>query len=214
MTSEEQKILSGQLFKPYDPQLKAMKLRAHKLNQDYNALYEDETEKREEILRSLLGTLEEGVFLQGPITFHYGVHTRIGEDTFINFNFTCQDDAPVSIGSHCCFGPNVTIVTPLHPLLAKERRAVLDKDGVPSHMCYAKPVTIGNDCWFGANVTVCPGVTIGDNVVIGAGSVVTRDIPANTVAAGVPCKVLRRLSEADSMRNFPEILGENAVMED
>lgn len=214
MDSQDQRRMAGQLFKPYDPALKQQKLRAHKLNQDYNALYEDETEKREEILKKLLGHLGEGAFLQGPITFHYGVHTRIGEGTFINFHFTCQDDAPVTIGSNCCFGPNVTIVTPLHPLLPKERRAVLDEEGVSSHMCYAKPVVIGNDCWFGANVTVCPGVTIGDNVVIGAGSVVTRDIPANTLAVGVPCRVLRELREGDSMRNFPELLGGCRVMEE
>jgi len=151
---------------------------------------------------------------KGPITFHYGVHTRIGKNTFINFNFTVQDDSHVTIGDHCAFGPNVTIVTPLHPMLPMERRFLLDENGEQRHMCYAKPVTIGNDCWFGANVVVCPGVTIGDNVVIGAGSVVTRDIPSNSVAAGVPCKVLRSLTERDSMKYFPEILGGCSVIEE
>lgn len=214
MTSEERRIFAGQLFTPLDPELKAMKLKAHKLNQDYNRLYEDQIQERNEILHNLLGEIGEGTFLQGPITFHYGVHTRIGRNTFINFNFTVQDDALVTIGDHCAFGPNVTIVTPQHPLLPMERRFVLDEKGQQSHMCYAQPVTIGNDCWFGANVVVCPGVTIGDNCVIGAGSVVTRDIPANSIAAGVPCRVLRPLSEKDSLGYHPEILGGCSVMEE
>ena len=103
---------------------------------------------------------------------------------------TIQDDAEVTIGNDCNFGPNVTIVTPIHPMLPDERKAMLDKDGNVRHYCYAKPVKIGNDCWFGANVVVCPGVTIGDGCVIGAGSVVVKDIPSNTFAAGNPCKVI------------------------
>ena len=91
-------------------------------------------------------------------------------------------------------------------MLPDERRSILGPDGSPARVCYAKPVKIGNDCWFGANVTVCPGVTIGDNCVIGAGSVVTRDIPANSFAAGVPCKVIRPITEADSLANKPELL--------
>ena len=213
MTAEERRIFAGQLFQPGDPELKALKRKAHKLNQDYNRLYEDETEARNAILRELMGTLEEGVFLQGPITFHYGIHTRIGKGTFINFNFTVQDDTHVTIGENCNFGPNVTIVTPQHPLLPQERLYLLNEAGERKHLCYAQPVTIGNDCWFGAGVTVCPGVTVGDNYVIGAGSVVTKDIPANSIAAGVPCKVIRTLSDADSMKHHPEILAGYIVPE-
>ena len=213
MTSEEQKILSGTLFCPGNPELKALKLKAHKLNQDYNRLYEDETQAREEILQKLLGAIGAGTFLQGPITFHYGCHTSIGSNVFINFNFTVQDDAPVTIGDHCSFGPNVTIVTPIHPMLPNERRTMLDQDGIPRHLCYAKPVTIGHDCWFGANVVVCPGVTVGENCVIGAGSVVTKDIPANSFAAGNPARVIRTITEADSMIYKPEIMADNRPME-
>ena len=99
-------------------------------------------------------------------------------------------------------------------MLADERREMLTADGSRKRLCYAKPVHIGNDCWFGASVTVCPGVTIGDNCVIGAGSVVTRDIPANSFAAGVPCRVIRTLTEADSMVHKPEILADNRVADD
>ena len=210
---EEEKINAGILFCPGDPELKAMKLKAHKLNLDYNRLYEDETEARERILRELVGKLGERVFVQGPVTFHYGCHTEIGDDCFINFNFTVQDDAKVTVGARCNFGPNVTIVTPMHPMLPDERRAMLDANGDKKRFCWAKPVAIGHDCWFGANVVVCPGVTVGENCVIGAGSVVTRDIPANSFAAGNPCRVIREIGEADSMKYKPEILADNAVME-
>ena len=126
MTSEEKRIMAGILFRPGDPELKALKLKAHNLNIDYNRLYEHQKEEREAILRELLGQIGEGTFLQGPITFHYGCHTKIGKGTFINFNITVQDDAPVTIGDNCDFGPNVTIVTPQHPLLASERKLMLD----------------------------------------------------------------------------------------
>lgn len=204
MTTEEQKIYSGKLFRPGDQELKDLKLKAHRLNQDYNRLYEEDAEARQAILQELLGSIGEGTFLQGPITFHYGSHTRIGKNTFINFNLTIQDDGPVTIGDHCSFGPNVTIVTPCHPMLPQERKGIPNAQGELCHVCWAKGVTIGNDCWLGANVTVCPGVTIGDGVVIGAGSVVTHDIPSHTVAAGVPCRVLRELTEQDSLAFHPE----------
>ena len=197
MTSEEKRIKQGILFRPGDPELKALKLKAHNLNIDYNRLYEHQKEEREAILKDLLGSIGEGAFLQGPITFHYGCHTTIGKGTFINFNITVQDDASVTIGEYCDFGPNVTIVTPQHPLLASERKLMLDQNGVPGHLCYAEPVTIGNGCWIGAGALIMPGVTIGDNSVIGAGSVVTKDIPANVVAVGNPCRVLREINDHD-----------------
>ena len=111
----------------------------------------------------------------------------------------------MEIGDDCNFGPNVTIVTPVHPMLPDERKVLYDENGVPCRMCYAKPVKIGSDCWFGANVVVCPGVTIGENCVIGAGSVVTRDIPVNSLAFGNPCRVSRKITEADRLENHPEL---------
>ncbi len=211
--NEEEKIMAGILFCPGDPMLRAMKLKTHNLNVDYNGTHEDETEKRTAILSEIIGEFGEGGFIQGPIAFHYGKHTKIGKRFFGNFNLTIQDDAEVTIGDNCNFGPNVTIVTPIHPMLPDERREMMNADGEKKRFCYAKPVHIGNDCWFGASVTVCPGVTIGDNCVIGAGSVVTRDIPSNSFAAGVPCKVIREITEADSMKYKPEILADNRVIE-
>ena len=204
--TEEQRIFAGKLFASEVPELVEKKNKAHRLSQDFNTLYEEDKDAREAILGQLLGSVGEGTFMLGPIHFHYGCHTDIGHHCFMNFNFTVQDDARVTIGNHCFFGPNVTIVTPMHPMLPDERRSMVCQDGVERFLCYAKPVSIGNDCWFGANVVVCPGVTIGDNCVIGAGSVVTKDIPANSFAAGVPARVIRPITEADSIHNlFSEI---------
>lgn len=204
---EEERIAAGLLFKPGHPELKAIKLRTHNLNNDYNATYEDETEKRAALLQQMVGSMGEGSFIQGPVYFHYGVHTHIGKRFFGNFNLTIQDDAAVTIGDDCNFGPNVTIVTPVHPLIAEERCQMLDENGQSAHVCYALPVSIGDHCWLGANVVVCSGVKIGRGCVIGAGSVVTKDIPDNSFAAGVPCRVIRPITEADSMKHKPEIAG-------
>lgn len=209
---EEEKIKAGILFNPADSELKASKLKTHNLNVDYNATYEDEIEKRASILAEIIGEFGEGGFIQGPIYFHYGKHTKIGRNFFANFNLTIQDDAEVTIRDNCNFGSNVTIVTPIHPMLPDERNLMLTSEGEKKSLCYAKPVHIGNNCWFGTSVTVCSGVTIGDNCVIGAGSVVTRDIPPNTFAAGVPCKVIRELTEKDSMIYKPEILADNHII--
>lgn len=204
--------MAGILFAPGDPELRAIKLRTHKLNLVYNRTDEDETDQRAALLAQIVGDIGEDGFLQGPIFFHYGRHTRIGKRFFANFNLTIQDDAPVTIGDDCNFGPNVTIVTPVHPMLPGERRAMRDKDGTVRHLCYAKPVQIGDDCWLGANVVVCSGVTIGAGCVIGAGSVVVKDIPPRTFAAGNPCKVIRAITQADSMAYKPSILADNRVI--
>ena len=205
---EEEKIFAGKFFSPGHPDLVAIKLRCHNLCTEYNRTFEDEYEKRAELLPQIFAELGENSRIQGPLTVHYGKHTTIGKNFFGNFNLTIQDDAKVTIGDHVNFGPNVTIVTPQHPLLPDERNGMKTKDGRTLRLCYAEPVTIGNNCWFGGNVVVCPGVTIGDNCVIGAGSVVTKDIPANSIAVGNPCRVLRTLSDADSMKHRPELFGD------
>ena len=210
---EEERIFKGIVFSPGAPELRAIKLRTHNLNLEYNRTFEDETQRRRELLSQMVGEMGENGFIQGPVFFHYGKHTKIGAHTFGNFNLTIQDDGEVTIGDRCNFGPNVTIVTPVHPMVPEERNALLAPDGTPKRLCYARPVHIGSDVWLGANVVVCPGVTIGDGCVIGAGAVVTRDIPPRSFAAGNPCRVIREITQQDSMRCKPEVLAEFTVPE-
>ena len=130
--------------------------------------------------------------------FDYGCFTEIGENSYANFNLTVLDCAPVKIGKNVFIGPNVSILTPVHPLRFQDRNMYRRADGVMTDREYAKPITICDNCWIAGNVTICGGVTIGEGSVIGAGSVVTRDIPAGVVAAGVPCRKIRDITDADS----------------
>ena len=137
---QEQRIRDGVLFAPGDEALVRLKLKAHNLSQQYSMSREDETALRASILQELLGNFGADGFIQGPVFFHYGCHTKIGRNFFANYNLTIQDDGEVTIGDDCSFGPNVTIVTPVHPMLASERRALRDPEGAVRHMCWAKPV--------------------------------------------------------------------------
>lgn len=203
--TETEKMLAGKLYDPSDPELARRRGAAHALSKQYNDTMEDETEKREGILRQLLPRLGAGVYLQGPIQFDYGIYTTIGENSYANFNFTVLDCCPVTIGDNVFFGPNCSIMTPVHPLLPSERNLRRRENSRLYDLEYAKPITIEDDCWIAANVVVCGGVTIGRGCVIGAGSVVTRDIPAGSLAAGSPCRVIRPITEADSVELKPEL---------
>lgn len=193
--SEREKMLNGKPYNPADKELTSLRIAAHRLSQQYNLTEETEEEKRKEILDALLPEHGEGIFLQGPIQFDYGVFTKVGKNFYANFNLTVLDTCPVNIGDNVFFGPNCTIATALHFFDPIERRMRTHEDGTLYDIEYGKPVVIGKDCWIASNVVICAGVTIGDNCVIGAGSVVTRDIPANSLAAGNPCKVIRKIDD-------------------
>ncbi len=197
--NELEKMLSGQFYDSGDPTLINLRNKAHKLCYEYNAITDDLDEKRNDIIKELIPD-SNNAFLQGPIYFDYGLFTHFGKNCYANFNLTVLDVAPVYIGDDCFFGPNVSIVTAMHPLSGEERRLKLTSTGLKSKE-YAKEIHIGNDVWLCSNVVVCPGVTIGNNVVIGAGSVVTHDIPDNVLAAGNPCKVIRPLDEHDKLNH-------------
>lgn len=198
MASEKEKMLQGKIYDPSDDELAALRKKAHKLSRLYNQLDEDDPE-RERLLQDLIPNMGQGVYLQGPIQFDYGCNTTMGDDVFANFNLTVLDVCPVKIGSSTYFGPNVSIMTPIHPLLGEERKLFINAKGNRTDMEYAKPIVIGSNCWIATGVIICGGVTIGDNVVIGAGAVVTHDIPSGVLAAGIPCKVIRKLTEEDSI---------------
>ena len=150
-------------------------------------------------MHEILGTCGEDAYMEPDIRFDYGCNTHTGKNFYANYNCVILDVAEVRIGDDVMFGPNVTIATPVHPLLARERKMRTRADGSKYDLEYAKPITIEDGVWLAAGVTVTGGVTIGAGAVIGAGSVVTRDIPAGVVAAGVPCRVIRKLSEEDYM---------------
>lgn len=196
--SEKEKMISGQLYCSSDEELVNLRCKAHKLCKDYNDTYEDEKQKRKQILQELL-QCEDTPYLQGPVQFDYGVFTTFGKFCYANFNLTILDCCPVTIGNNVLFGPNCSLVTPVHPMLATERRVQVDEDGSLFDYEFAKPIVIGDDCWLATNVTVCGGVTIGNSTIIGAGSVVTRDIPSGVFAAGNPCRVIRKITEEDSI---------------
>jgi maltose O-acetyltransferase len=195
--TEEEKIFAGKLFDARTKELRDLKHKAHTLCQKFNSLDEyDET--RLSIIKEFIGSIGHKYYFQGPIQFNYGCHTHIGENFFANFTTTILDDGRIDIGDNVMFGPNVSLMATSHPLIAEERFAMKYPDGHTSMSEYAKGITIGNNVWIACNVVVCDGVKIGDNVVIGAGSVVTRDIPDNYVAYGNPCKPARLITEKDS----------------
>ena len=197
--TEKDKMLQGKIYDTSDKELADMRLKAHKLSKAYNDTFEDEEEKRASILDELLPNRGENTYIQGPIQFDYGEFTKFGDRCFANFNLTVLDCCLVTIGNDVFFGPNCTLATPIHPFLNDERKLRFKEDGTPYDYEYAKPIVIGDGCWLATNVTVCGGVTIGKNSVIGAGSVVTRDIPEGCLAVGNPCRVVRKLTEADAI---------------
>ncbi len=185
MPTEMERMLSGELYDPFDPELVRLRDRARDLCQDLNATREAEAEKRRGILRELFGTGGDSVWMQPPFFCDYGANIHLGERVFFNFNCVVLDVCRVTIGDFTLFGPAVQILTPMHPMNAELRRK----------QEYGKPITIGSDVWVGGAAIICPGVTIGSRVVIGAGSIVTRDIPDDVFAAGNPCRVIRPITE-------------------
>jgi maltose O-acetyltransferase len=184
MKSEKEKMLAGELYNALDAQLSDERLKARLLIKELNDSREDQTAERHRILQELLPNAKEGLWLQPPFYCDYGYNIILGEKVFFNFNCVVLDVAEVRIGDRTLFGPNVQIYTATHPMDHAERASGLE---------LARPITIGEDVWIGGSVVICPGVRVGDRTVIGAGSVVTRDIPADVFAAGNPCRVIRTL---------------------
>lgn len=191
MTMRE-RIDQGKLFTDMCEGLPKERSRAKKLQRKFNNLKSGNMAKRMAVMARIFGrpTL---AWIEPPFYFCYGTHIHLGKGTYINVNCNFIDDGGIYVGDKVMFGPAVTVATVGHPVNPDMRKYM-----------YADPVHIGDNCWIGANVTVCPGVSIGENTVIGAGSVVTKDIPANVVAAGNPCRVIREISERDKIYYYKD----------
>ena len=188
MRSEKEKMINGEMYLSADETLVNERINARRLTRMYNNTIETEIERRREILEELLGQVGENIFIEPTFKCDYGYNIKVGDNFYANFDCIMLDGGGIEIGDNVLFGPRVGIYTSNHAMDAWER----------THgACYAKPVRIGNNVWVGAGVHINQGVTIGDNTIIGSGSVITKDIPANVVAAGVPCKVIREITEAD-----------------
>ncbi len=183
--TEREKMLAGELYDPLDAELAAARTRARDLCQELNATRDADEEARRRILTGLFGKGGASAWIQPPFYCDYGSNIELGERVFFNFNCVVLDVCAVRIGDYSMFGPAVQIYTPMHPLNAAARRG----------REFAKPVEIGADVWVGGGAIILPGVRIGSRSVIGAGSVVTRDIPGDVFAAGNPCRVIRTITE-------------------
>jgi maltose O-acetyltransferase len=195
---QKEKMLKGELYNSGVKELVEEKKKEQSLVYRFNQLEPSKVEERLKLLYQILPHLGKNAWVEQSFKVEYGSHITIGDNFYANFDCKIHDVCPVSIGDNVMFGPNVIIATPMHPLLAEERNPQQFVDGF-YNIEYAKPIKIGSGVWLAAGVIVCGGVTIGDDVVICAGSVVTHDIPSHSLAAGVPCKVIRPLNEKDRM---------------
>ena len=187
--TDYEKMHSGEIYNPSDDTIFEEQIKCLDRLYDFNATRPTELDKRSQMLKEMLAEVGENCYIEPPFHSNWGgKNVHLGKNVYFNFNATLVDDTHIYIGDCTMLGPNVVIATAGHPILPELREKALQ---------YNLPVHIGKNCWLGAGVIVLPGVTIGDNTVIGAGSVVTKDIPANVVAVGNPCKVLREINEHD-----------------
>lgn len=204
--TEREKLHSGDIYDPGDESIFQEQLRCLEKQYEYNATRPTELGRRCEMLRDMFAEVGENCYIEPPLHSNWGGHhTHLGRNVYANFNLTLVDDTHIYIGDCTMLGPNVVLATAGHPILPTLRER---------GMQYNLPVRIGRNCWLGAGVIVLPGVTIGDNTVIGAGSVVTKDIPANVVAVGNPCRVLRPIGEKDRQFYFRDRRIDPALLEE
>lgn len=198
--TEREKMLAGLWYDPSDPELCRQRNHARDRAEEFNRTTESEKEKRQKILKALLGSMGQYSEIYPYVKFDYGCNTYLGDRCYINFNATFLDCGEIRLGSDVFFGPNVSFLTPIHPLRAEERNVRFAPDGHPYTLEACKPILVEDRVWIGGNVVILPGVTIGHDSVIGAGSVVTKNIPAGVIAVGNPCRVLRKVEESDRIK--------------
>lgn len=192
----KERLHTGEIYLPGDDEILEEQFQCQEKLYDYNQTRPSEGEKRSKLLKEMFAEIGDGCYIDPPLRANWGGHfVHFGKNIYANFNLTLVDDTHIYVGDATMFGPNVTIATAGHPILPELREQAYQ---------YNMPVRIGKNCWLGAGVIVMPGVTIGDNTVIGAGSIVTKDIPANVVAVGNPCRVMREIGEHDREYYFKE----------
>src|SRR5690625_31206 len=184
METEKKKMLAGKMYNPADPVLSTDRKEARQKVRIYNQTLETEGEKRDKLLKELLGSTGENVSMEPNIRFDYGYNTYVGDNFYANFDCTILDVCEVRFGDNCMLAPGVQIYTATHPLNPTERNSGKE---------YAKPITFGNNVWIGGSAIINPGVTVGDNVVIASGAVVTKDLQDNVVVGGNPAKVIKQI---------------------
>ena len=188
--AEKDKMHTGELYLPGDPEIMEWQTKCLDRLYDFNATRPTEFEKREKLLKEMFAEIGEGCYIEPPFHSNFGgAHCHFGNNIYANFGLTLVDDTDIYVGDHTMFGPHVTVATAGHPIYPALREKQYQ---------YNMPVHIGRNCWIGAGVLIMPGVNIGDNTVIGAGSVVTKDIPANVLAFGSPCRVQREINGHDA----------------
>ena len=190
------KLHTGDLYLPNDPEVLEEQLGYMELLYEYNQTRPWEQERRQALLRELLAEVGEGCWIEPPFHANWGGrHVHFGRMVYANYGLTMVDDTHIYVGDCTMFGPNVVVATAGHPILPELREQQYQ---------YNIPVRIGRNCWIGAGAIILPGITVGDNVVVGAGSVVTRDLPDSVVAVGNPCRVLREVGERDRSFYFKD----------
>ncbi len=191
-----EKMHSGRIYDPGDADVLDKQMGYQELLYDYNMTRPGEGIKRQMLLKKMFAEIEENCYIEPPLHANMGGHhVHFGKNIYANYNLTLVDDTHIYVGDNTMFGPNVTLATAGHPILPELRQRGLQ---------YNMPIHIGSNCWIGAGVVILPGITISDNVVIGAGSVVTKDLPSDVVAAGNPCRVLREVNERDKEYYFKD----------
>lgn len=201
--NHREKMHSGELYFPGDEQIMVEQTGYLDKLYDFNQTRPTEFDKRTHMLKEMFAEMGEGCYIEPPLHSNFGGHhTHFGKGVYANFNLTLVDDTHIYVGDHTMLGPNVTLATAGHPILPKMREKGYQ---------YNLPIHIGRNCWLGAGVVVLPGITIGDNVVVGAGSIVTKDLPSNVVAVGNPCRVLREIVEDDLKHRKTEQVHDNSL---
>ncbi len=196
MSQMKERMHTGDLYLSGDQEIMEWQTKCLDRLYDFNMTRPTEGKKRESMLKEMFAEIGEGCYIEPPFHANFGgAHVHFGKNIYANFNLTLVDDTHIYVGDYTMFGPNVTVATAGHPILPELREKMYQ---------YNFPVHIGKNCWIGAGVVIVPGITIGDNVVIGAGSVVTKDLPSNVVAVGNPCRVLREVNERDKKYYFKD----------